>query len=60
MNIDINNYRSVIDEINNAMTKSEKVEIINKYGLNCPPKLKDMGRRCMISSERIERAVEAI
>ena len=42
MNIDINNYRAVIDEINDAMTKSEKVEIINKYGLNCAPKLKDM------------------
>lgn len=42
MNITINNYRSVIDEINDAMTKSEKVEIINKYNLNCLPKLKDM------------------
>lgn len=42
MNINVENYRAVIDEINDAMTKSEKVEIINKYGLNCAPKLKDM------------------
>lgn len=42
MNINVENYRTVIDEINDAMTKSEKVEIINKYGLNCAPKLKDM------------------
>lgn len=37
MNINVENYRAVIDEINDAMTKSEKVEIINKYGLNCAP-----------------------
>ena len=42
MNINVENYRAVIDEINDAITKSEKVEIINKYGLNCAPKLKDM------------------
>ena len=47
MNIDINNYRAVIDEINDAMTKSEKVEIINKYGLNCAPQTQGYGAGCL-------------